>query len=62
MVSLTKKHKQHRRTINMTLTSKQIKFIICCAIIALSMYVMIGYKQSTELLIKQSPLGTLSCV
>lgn len=23
---------------------------------------LIGYKQSTELLIKQSPFGTLSCV
>ena len=23
---------------------------------------MVGYKQSTELLVKQSPFGTLSCV
>lgn len=63
MVSLTKKHKQHiKDNKHMTITTKHAKFILYCAIIALSMYVMFGYKQSTELLIKQSPFGSLSCV
>lgn len=46
----------------MTITAKHIKFIICCIFVAISIYVMFGYKQSTELLIKQSPFGSLSCV
>jgi len=46
----------------MTITTKHIKFIICCIFVAISIYVMFGYKQSTELLIKQSPFGSLSCV
>jgi len=35
---------------------------ICAIIVAIFAFFSIGYKQSTELLIKQSPFGTLSCV
>ena len=33
--------------------------VVICAFCAKK---LVGYKQSTELLVKQSPFGTLSCV
>lgn len=44
--------------------SKILAFVTVVVLILLGVFAgkMVGYKQSTELLVKQSPFGTLSCV
>lgn len=55
-----------KRTNNMMLSLKtKIMLgagIICIILLAFFATSLVGYKQSTELLVKQSPFGTLSCV
>ena len=44
--------------------SKILAVVTVCVLILLGVFAgkMVGYKQSTELLVRQSPFGTLSCV
>ena len=44
------------------MTKSQILAVVTVGVLILLGVFAVGYKQSTELLIKQSPFGTLSCV